>query len=328
MNDGELLELSEHVDRLITVDFHTRRFVIEIYNDALRKLETSSLTYRAGNSIVKSVKENDTVLILAGFPTFDNYVAEQDGIVGAAFFARTVAELLNLRTIIFTDKSQADMTTQTLMATGFTVVNKPEEVRHKTQTAVVGVAENETFEPDPVIDEFSPSLVLAIERPSRNSDGKYMSMKGLDLSYKVAQIDKLIDAAKARKILTVGIGDGGNEAGLGLIHDSVYKRHPNGRVIASSVATDELVFASASNLGAYGLSAVLSASYDDLYAFPSKETLRLMLIRSALVGLHNGPPLWLDPGTDGIPLDLEIFILESLRRMIWERLNPHFPKFY
>ncbi|MEM3908259.1 MAG: DUF4392 domain-containing protein, partial [Nitrososphaerota archaeon] len=141
MNDGELLELSEHVDRLITVDFHTRRFVIEIYNDALRKLETSSLTYRAGNSIVKSVKENDTVLILAGFPTFDNYVAEQDGIVGAAFFARTVAELLNLRTIILTDKSQADMTTQTLMATGFTVVNKPEEVRHKTQTAVVGVAE-------------------------------------------------------------------------------------------------------------------------------------------------------------------------------------------
>lgn len=328
MKDSRLLEISEHIDRLITVDFHTRRFIIDLFHDALKTLKTSSLVYRATKSISSSVKENDTILILAGFPTFDNYIAEQDGPVGAAFFARTVAELLNIKSLVLTDAAQASMVRETLKSGGFSVLKDAAEVRHKTQSAVIGVQENIEFDADSFLDEFAPSLVLAIERPSRNSQGRYMSMKGLDLSYKVAKIDTLIDAAKKKNILTVGIGDGGNEAGCGIIHDFVQKRHPNGNLIASSVATNELVFASASNLGAYGLSAALCAINDDLYALPSKNTLSLMLIKSALVGLHNGPPLWLDPGTDGIPMELEISVTEIMRRMVWEEINPHFPKFY
>lgn len=329
MDDERAVEICEHVDRLITTDLHTRRFIIDLYDEARRVSNTRSLTHKAGKHIDERVGKGDEVVILAGFPTFDNYVAEQDGPVGAAIFARTITELRDVRIIVLTDRSQAGMVKVCFRAAGFTVFDDPGQVSHKTQACVVGVEEGAPYsDGERLLDEFDPTLILSIERPSRNIQGKYMSMKGLDLSYKIAPIDTLIDIAAKKGILTVGIGDGGNEAGCGLIREAVVKHHPNGHLIASSVKTDDLVFASASNLGAYGLSGALALLNEDLYILPTQETLYFTLMQSAHAGLHNGPPLWLDPGTDGIPYQIEIFILETIRRMIWEELNPHFPKFY
>jgi hypothetical protein len=328
MNKKRSIEICEHIDRLITTDFHTRKFIIDLYEAARKVMKVTSLTQKAGQDINNRVKEGDTILILPGFPTFGNYIAEQDGPVGASIFARTITEIKDIRTIVLTDKAQANMVKECFRATGFTVYDNPNEVSHKTQAGIIGVKEGVPFDGEKLVDEFNPSLVISIERPSRNSEGKYMSMKGLDLSYKIAPVDTLIDLAFERGILTVGIGDGGNEAGCGLIRDAVVECHPNGHTMASSVITDDLVFASASNLGAYGLSGALSLLNEDIYSLPNKDTLYFALTRSAQAGLHNGPPLWLDPGTDGIPFQLEMFVLESIRRMIWEEINPHFPKFY
>ncbi len=328
MNEKRALEICEHIDRLVSTDFHTRKFVIELYEEARKIMNTSSLTYKAAKDINDHVHDGDVIIILAGFPTYDNYIAEQDGPVGAAIFARTLAELKNIKTIILTDSAQAELVKETTKAAGFTTYNDPFEVKHKTQACVYGAKENESFNGERFLDELNPSLILSIERPSRNIEGKYMSMKGLDLSYKIAPIDTLIGSAVERKILTVGIGDGGNEAGCGLIWDAVVSHHPNGKVMASYVKTDDLIFASISNLGAYGLSGALSLINEDIFSLPEKDTLYRALVSSAQAGLHNGPPLWLDPGTDGIPYQLEIFVFEAIRRMIWEEINPHFPKFY
>lgn len=328
MNERRALEICEHIDRLITTDFHTRRFIIDLYEEAKKVMNVTSLTYKAAEDVNNRVKDGDTIVILAGFPTFDNYIAEQDGPVGASIFSRTIAELKNVKTIVLTDTAQADAVKECTKATGFTVFSDPKEVLHKTQACVIGVKEGIPFNGERLLDELNPTLILSIERPSRNLEGRYMSMKGLDLSYKIAPIDTLIDRAIEKRILTVGIGDGGNEAGCGLIRSAVVAHHPNGNIMASSVKTDDLVFSSASNLGAYGLSGALSLVNEDLYSLPDKETLYFALTRSAQMGLHNGPPLWLDPGTDGIPYQLEMFVLESIRRMIWEEINPHFPKFY
>jgi hypothetical protein len=55
---------------------------------------------------------------------------------------------------------------------------------------------------------------------------------------------------------TIGIGDGGNEIGMGKIpHEIVAKNIPNGDLIHCRVPTDHLIVAGVSNWGAYALAA-------------------------------------------------------------------------
>jgi hypothetical protein len=56
--------------------------------------------------------------------------------------------------------------------------------------------------------------------------------------------------------MTIGIGDGGNEIGMGKIPwDTIRRNIPNGGKIACRVATDHLIVAGVSNWGAFALAA-------------------------------------------------------------------------
>jgi hypothetical protein len=98
-----------------------------------------------------------------------------------------------------------------------------------------------------------PSLVIAIERAGLLGDGRYRNYVGVDITHCNAKTDYLVTQAPA----SVGIGDGGNEIGMG-----------NLRAVMPSIAglpedpcvtqTDRLVVAACSNWGAYGLTAALS----------------------------------------------------------------------
>ena len=55
---------------------------------------------------------------------------------------------------------------------------------------------------------------------------------------------------------TIGIGDGGNEIGMGKLPAGLIAQHvPNGAQIACVTSCDHLVVAGVSNWGAYGLAA-------------------------------------------------------------------------
>lgn len=328
MRDERAKEIAEHIDRLVTVDFHTRQFIIDLYEAARKKMGNLPLTYAAAKALIDAVKPSSTIVFLPGFPTFGTYIAEQDGPVGASMLARVLAELFEARVVVLTDGRQVDMVKGTFMGAGFSIADSLDEVVHNHQALIEGIKENTQVDASELLDKYRPAAVIAIERPSRNIEGKYMSMKGIDLSHKIARLDEIVIEAKRRGVVTIGVGDGGNELGCGLIREDVSKYHPNGKVIASNVSTDCLVFASISNLGSYGIAGAVAAISNDVYVLPSREVLLSTLIKAASCGLHNGPPLWLDPGTDGIPYDIELFVWEAIRRMIWEELNPHFPKFY
>jgi hypothetical protein len=56
--------------------------------------------------------------------------------------------------------------------------------------------------------------------------------------------------------VTIGVGDGGNEIGMGKVSWDVIQRNiPRGAIIACRVPTDYLIVAGVSNWGAYALSA-------------------------------------------------------------------------
>lgn len=95
-----------------------------------------------------------------------------------------------------------------------------------------------------------PSAVLAIERPGLASDGHYYNMRGDDITQRCYYFDPFVQLANCP---TIGIGDGGNEIGMGNIASALA-----GLDIQPSITCcDELVVADVSNWGAYGLIAFL-----------------------------------------------------------------------
>jgi hypothetical protein len=83
-------------------------------------------------------------------------------------------------------------------------------------------------------------------------------MRGIDITHRTEPADRLfklypqLDPA----IRTIGIGDGGNEIGMGKIpHETIVKNIPNGDLIHCRVRTDHLIVCGVSNWGAYALAA-------------------------------------------------------------------------
>ena len=70
---------------------------------------------------------------------------------------------------------------------------------------------------DELLDVTRPSLVLSIERPSRNDRGLYHGLGGRPLDKLVADLDQFFLRAKEQGVPFIGIGDGGNEMGMGVI---------------------------------------------------------------------------------------------------------------
>ena len=76
-------------------------------------------------------------------------------------------------------------------------------------------------------------------------------MRGRDITDTMIPAHTLFDRPNA---VTIGIGDGGNEIGMGKVsHDTIVRNIPNGDVTHCRTATDHLIVAGVSNWGAYAL---------------------------------------------------------------------------
>uniref|UniRef100_A0A672I328 D-glutamate cyclase-like C-terminal domain-containing protein n=1 Tax=Salarias fasciatus TaxID=181472 RepID=A0A672I328_SALFA len=96
--------------------------------------------------------------------------------------------------------------------------------------------------------------LLAIERTGRASDGNYYNMRAINIKHLVDPIDDLFIAAKnIPGISTTGIGDGGNELGMGKVKDRVISLMPKGDLIACDVPADYAITAGVSNWGGYAV---------------------------------------------------------------------------
>ncbi len=84
------------------------------------------------------------------------------------------------------------------------------------------------------------------------------TMRGLDITDRMAPAHLLFESVRAEApgVVTVGIGDGGNEIGMGKIPWEIIRRNiPGGGLVACRVPTDYLIVCGVSNWGAYGLAA-------------------------------------------------------------------------
>lgn len=235
------------------------------------------------------------VLITTGFYILKTGTPETDGPPGAVVIGRAL-QRLGRQVLHVTDRVSEDVM-KDLTAPDevlcFPVADEAASVRHARQ----------------LLDRYHPALVIAIERCGRTARGRYLNMRGLDVTGETAQVDFLFDAS----IPSVGVGDGGNEIGMGNVADAVASC---GKLVSDPCVTpvSRLVIASVSNWGGYGLVAALSAivGYDLL---PTVEEERRLVERTAALGAVDGTTGEADGKVDGFGPEVTAEILTDLRAL-------------
>jgi len=94
-------------------------------------------------------------------------------------------------------------------------------------------------------------VILATERAGRSSDGRYYSMKGRDVTDDIcSEVDDFfLEGFRSKDVVTIGIGDGGNEVGMGKVENVIKKLG----IIPSTTKSDLLITCGVSNWGCYAL---------------------------------------------------------------------------
>ena len=156
--------------------------------------------------------------------------------------------------------------------------------------------------------EYAPDLVVAIERPGATADGRRLTMRGEDITGISAALDSLM-----RTPLSVAVGDGGNEIGMGAIAPYLQSK---GLIPGVSVTrADHLLLAEVSNWGAYGLVAMLDivTGRDTLPAAAAEAG---WIERLVAAGAVDGMTRSNTAMVDGHPLEVNAQMLASLRAIV------------
>lgn len=135
--------------------------------------------------------------------------------------------------------------------------------------------------------------------------GRCHTMKGRDITWHMSSAHCLFEGAGTSTgpaFTTIGIGDGGNEIGMGKISWEIIRRNiPGGGLAACRVPADQLIVCGISNWGAYGLAAgvrLLKGLPSDSELFDvarERELLQVMIDRGPLVdGVSGEPTLTVD----------------------------------
>ena len=271
-------------------------------------------------------------LITTGFVVAAG-TAETDGPPGAAVLGRALRRL-GVDVAYVTDDVTAPVLAATLDALG-----EPADVtRYAAGTDAARI-----------VADARPTHLVAIERPGRADDGVYRNMRGDDVSAWNAPLDELFllaqrpgERSRARldkatrgtsrprgprynnprdnktrlertpsRVTTIGVGDGGNEIGMGNVRARLRGAAALAKRIASVVRVDHLVVAGVSNWGAYGIAAHLGRlAGRPLLHTPDEE--RRIVGACVSAGACDGVTRRREATVDGLSLDVHAALVALL----------------
>ncbi len=235
--------------------------------------------YLRAATTLASVK--GTVLIGTGFPVNDTY--ETDGPAGALALYDCLQKL-GAQPVIVCGSPLAQRLAEGFRVHDIAVGNRSGRLSGQEHASVR--LRDGRREGDPEIssrralESFAPTAVISIERPGLNADGRYTNMRGEDITDRCACFDYFIEFADCP---TIGIGDGGNEIGMGNVQEAVADLS----IIPSVTRCDELLVADVSNWGAYGLIAMLGyiSGQDLLGSLSPRDYLEFLKLRGSVDGV-------------------------------------------
>ena len=248
----------------------------------------------AAAAAARGLRRARRVLIVTGFAVGPD-MPETDGPPGAAVLGRALRRL-GARVTYVTDRLSAPVLGAALETLG---QPRPIVVYPHDGKVAPGVLAAER-----------PTHLVAIERPGRNRAGDYLNMRGESVAAWNAPLDDLFLTPCGAT--TIGIGDGGNEIGMGSARVRFARLGRLHARIASIVRVDHLVVAGVSNWGGYGVAAALSRlTGRDLLHSPELE--RRLIEACVAAGAADGVTRRREPTVDGLPLATHAAVVELLR---------------
>ena len=238
-----------------------------------------------------------TAVIVTGFYILAARATETDGPPGAIVIGDAL-QAIGYDVVYVSDRYTAPL----MMATagsGAHVVDFP-------------IADDEASKKhaDELLAELNPSVLIAIERCGLTSEGLYRNMLGYDITQYNARVDYLF----SNHPYTVGIGDGGNEIGMGnLAHEITTV--PSLVKIPCITTTTKLIITSVSNWGGYGLVAALSKQKGK-NLWPSVEAEQELVKRTVNMGAVDGITTKSVYKVDGFTLEENSQTVERLHELL------------
>ena len=175
--------------------------------------------------------------------------------------------------------------------------------------------------------------LLTIEHSGPALDGNYYTMRGHNISKLCTPLVTELGDKKLFKH-SIGIGDGGNEWGMGKVSDKVIKHINLGELIGCAVSADFLICAGVSNWGGYALAAAVLAARTcemhrryamhgigfqtceaDKTALFSKQEQRELLTLMSELGIRDGMKKELGLSVDGIDIEVHEELINEISKL-------------
>ncbi len=328
--------VGEAIDQLITVEAKNPGLphnVLRPMYEAARALAGGRpLSMVCAERLKEAVSPGDTVLMLTGAGYSPGMPqGEDDGPPGAASLARIVYTGLGAVPVYVGEHCHVEPIIASSHAAGLMVREFAHARGHRLGAALAVAPRHQgkiaAWVQD-VFDRMDPKAVICAERLGPGADGllynltaqPYMGPASTS-DYEVVDISGIVLEANRRKILTIGIGDHGNEIGFGRIPDTVAASIPNGATLCTTVGIEILLPAMMSNWGCYGIEAALAFLLGDarLMHSPAQEERIIRACQEA--GGIDAIFTSTDFGVDGLEGETSMACVQFLRNIVRKSLE-------
>jgi hypothetical protein len=204
------------------------------------------------NTAIDTLLNASKVMLCTGFNVARN-MPETDGPVGVAILGYACCRA-GKQVVIVADALNAHLVREALL------ILDPGCLRQIQIETVEAQMPADMSQLATTLDKHAVDVVIHTEVPGRNREGKYLNMRGIPIGDFNAPLDELLNLANERLLGTVGVGDGGNEAGMGGL--TGVPPALNGLEMQAIIPAAHQVIAWNSNLGAIALGEFILASAD------------------------------------------------------------------
>lgn len=252
------------------------------------------------DALTHTLLSAERAVILTGFPVDCGGVfhGETDGPSGAANLARTLmAAGCNAILLCGSVSLPQVRAAAGVLAPGAEIVCLPDR-------ATAAFAQG-------LLNRIRPTHFFTIEHPGKSADGHFYNMHGCVIDDMVTDAEIFLPLARRMGAVTIAVGDGGNELGMGALRPVVEAHVPHGKRLAAVGRANFTLAAGVSNWWGWAAAALLSAATGQrLLPSPEEELMALQaVIASGGVDGCTGKSAL---SVDALPLS---FHLEQLRRM-------------
>ncbi len=320
--------LGQSLDDLMNLD--PRGYgVCKILYEASRRYTGEPLTANAAKKLKAALQAGDYVYIITGFVLRPFGSAETDGIIGSMLLARALVKAFAVRPVIICQEENIPAVEGLARLIGLHYFDSVEKMGDMPASLAYHAFTKDRLraagESAKLMKSCVPKAVITVEAPGANEKGAYHNAVGLDITPLEAKMDVLFEKLVTAGVLNISIGDLGNEMGMGTISEQLRRYIPYaaegecacecGGGLAVRTKADNIITATTSDWGCYGLSAMLAYLGGDIDIFHDASLQAQAMEKAADCGMIDMYG-WTIPAIDGIGETLNCSIVTSMRECV------------